>query len=217
MSPLQAASQSDLAELGPPRAQGLAGGQRQTGICRLVRTQQSELYLGQQRPPVPTLLTVVIHLRSAGGGVAADGSAVVDVEVAAQATQFAVLLTSHLPDHVARSGGDHAADDRHAGLNNTGLLAGNGLQRAAQLTHVIVTDARDHCDQRLTDVRAVEPASQPHFQDRVVDLVLGEVQQRKRRRQLKERGSLAIAGSGLSLQVLDRRANAIDQIHQLGC
>ncbi len=56
-----------------------------------------------------------------------------EIEIDAQLLQRAVVFASHLLDHAARLVVGHAADDRHAGLDDARLFAGDRGQRVAQL------------------------------------------------------------------------------------
>ena len=70
-------------------------------------------------------------------------------------------------------------DHRHAGLDDSGLLASNQIEGVAEQCGVLVADRCDHADGRCDDVRGVQPAAEPHLQHHPVDLLLGKVQQRQ--------------------------------------
>src|SRR5437867_3198404 len=48
-------------------------------------------------------------------------------------------------------------DDRRRGLDDSGFLACNGGERMAKILLVIETDWRDADDERLADIRCIEP------------------------------------------------------------
>ena len=84
--------------------------------------------------------------------------------------------------------GRHPADDdRHARLDDAGLLDGDRFERGAQVLLVIEPDRRDGGDQRVEDVGRVEPAAEPDFADRDLDAGAAEQLERHRRRHFEER------------------------------
>ena len=58
-----------------------------------------------------------------------------------------------------------ADDEGHPGLGNPRLLAGDQLQRIAQVFHVVALDLGDRADQRPHHVGAVEPSAQAYLDD----------------------------------------------------
>ena len=100
------------------------------------------------------------------------------------------MLLGRGGDHLARLVGEHAADHRHARLDDAGLFAGDRRQRVAELLRVVEADAGDDRDQRLADVGRIEPAAQSHFQHGRVQPALGKPQQGQRRDDLKVGGPI---------------------------
>ena len=62
-----------------------------------------------------------------------------EIEVVSQLRKCATLGLAGLLDHGSRLWVDHAADDRHAGLDDPGFLPRDPLQRVAQLLGVVET------------------------------------------------------------------------------
>ena len=60
------------------------------------------------------------------------------------------------------------------GLDDAGLLTGDGSNRVAQVRLMIEVDRSDHGDRRGHDVGCVESATHAHFDDRDVDRCIGK-------------------------------------------
>ncbi len=69
-------------------------------------------------------------------------------------------------DHLARFRPLFRHDDRHAGLENSGFLAGDFPQRMPQKILVIEIDARNKRNHRRDNVRGIQAAAEAHLKNR---------------------------------------------------
>ena len=76
----------------------------------------------------------------------------------------------------------------HARLDDARLFGGNGRKRVAQDGGVIQADGGDGADGGRDHIGGIQPSADAHLDDGVVHLLLGEIQKRQRRAQLKGRG-----------------------------
>ena len=85
---------------------------------------------------------------------------------------------------------------RPAGLDDTGLLAGDLLDGAAQLRAMVESDGSDDRDLGLHDVGGVQPAAEADLDDREVGAPPLELQERHRGHELEKRRVLVRAVRG---------------------
>ena len=84
------------------------------------------------------------------------------------------------------------ANHRRAALDDGGLFAGDGGQRAAKEFHVIHADRRDDdSDRPVDDVGGVEPSAETGFQQHDIGLMLREQTKRRRGLHLENRDGIA--------------------------
>ena len=98
-----------------------------------------------------------------------------------------VALTGDAHQHLQRLVLLGGGDDRDVLLDDAGLLSGDLRQRVAQHRHVVIGERRDHRDQGHHDIGGIQATSEAHLDHGHIDLLLGEVQQPQRRRDLKRR------------------------------
>ena len=74
------------------------------------------------------------------------------------------------------------------------FLARNGRDGRPEPLHVVERDVGDDRNQRLHDVRRIQPAAHAHFQHRNIHLAFGKIEKRLRRQDLKVAGKLRQTG-----------------------
>jgi len=99
------------------------------------------------------------------------------------------------------------ADQRHAGLDDAGLLERDERQRMAQQLDMVVAQAGDARDRRVNDVGRIQPAAQPHFEHGPFDALLRKVLECQRGHYLERRDARRRLDDGLA---------ALQQVDQLG-
>ena len=66
-------------------------------------------------------------------------------------------------------------DNRHIGLDDTGLLESNLFERGTQELRMVHPDVGDDRQDRGDDIGAVESATQPHFDDGDVHILVCKI------------------------------------------
>ena len=136
-----------------------------------------------------------------------------DLDIVTEVCQRCANLVGDSNDHVSYWTAGNAVDSRRISFENARFLGCDQLRRIAQNVLVVQPDAGDCGGLTLEHIRAVEPSTQPGFQNPNIALPPVKVFNRHRRGQFKERR--ATDGSGRHR--LDDRSHGIDQSdHFLG-
>ncbi len=137
--------------------------------------------------------------------------AIVEAEIRLQFRQAAAALPGDFANHLPRLVGRHAADHRHARLDDSCLFSGDGRQRFAELLRVVEADARDDRKARRANVGRIEPAAKPHFHHGCPHAASGEMAKGHRRDDL-EIGWTLLRGT---IHRFDDRSHQVDQVGEL--
>jgi len=117
---------------------------------------------------------------------------------------FSFEYDAHFVDLRRRDGWSATSQD-------AGLVPGDLGERLAKRGRVIVADRRDHRDERIENIRRVQPAADADLHDRDVHPAAGKVQERHRDRRLdvRRRAPRAISSR------FDSRTNRLDHGHEV--
>ena len=112
-------------------------------------------------------------------------------------------------DHGSRFGPVYGADQRYAGLRDSGFVRGDQLDGVAQNLRVIEPDVGDEAHQRMQNVGAVEFAADADFNHSCIDALLRKIQERQREQRFIVRGPRELARNAIH-----RRDQRIHQIRK---
>ena len=121
------------------------------------------------------------HL-TADGNLAPD-----DAEIESLAKRVCANFLCAGEQHRHRVGMLCSDDHLLTGLDDAGLFGSDGVDRVAEVGHVIEIDRGDHRDRSLHDIRRVEPPTHAHLDNCDVDGGIGECCERHAGHSFEER------------------------------